>query len=190
MRVSSVILRSICLAMIVGLAPSLSVAEQKKGLGGIFRASTKAPATVEQGPVGKACGVRGKALGKVVEKGPGKWKLYDTAPGSTKTRAFYLTGFADGCPRRFNGAVAMFGSVDLYELVHYGPVGVKPSGSATDQAYARLRARSCGSGACSERSVKRLQRSVAFVNVYPTASNPKRLELLLNKGKLAAVSTK
>ena len=82
--------------------------QKKSALGKMFRASSKASTTIEQGPVAKACGVKGKALGKAVESGPGKWKLYDTAPGSVAARDFYLTGFKDGCPRRITGAVAMF----------------------------------------------------------------------------------
>ena len=129
----------------------------------------------------RACGIRGKALGKQVEKGPGKWKLYDTRPGSIAPRDFYLTGFGDGCPRRITAAVAMFGSIELYELVHYGPVGVKPKGDDTDVAYARLRAKACGSGksACSDREIRKLERSTAFLSVYPSKSSASRLELLM-----------
>ena len=124
----------VCAVICVTLGAFSASAEQR----GQPRASTKAPTSIEQGPLAQACGVRGKALGSPVEKGPGKWKLYDTRPGSTAPRDFYLTGFSDGCPRRITAAVAMFGSVALYEAVHYGPVGLKPKGDATDAAYAQL----------------------------------------------------
>ncbi len=178
-----------CVAL---LTPATAPADGPKGLGALFRASTTASAAIDEGPVARACDVRGKALGKVVEKGPGRWKLYDTAPGSIGVRNFYLTGFSDGCPRRISGAVAMFGSVELYELVHFGPVGMKPAGSETDRAYARLRAQACGSTKrpCRERGVKKLSKSAVFVNVYPTAQGARRTELLMSRGRLAAVSQK
>lgn len=176
---------------VVGFALMAAGATFAEGTGAsLSRASTKTSATGEIGPVAKACGVRGKALGKVVEKGPGRWNLHDTAPGSTAPRVFYLTGFKDGCPRRLTGAVAMFGSVDLYELVHYGPVGLSPPASATDTAYARLRAKTCGQGACSARGIKRLARSAVFVSVYPSPGSAKRLELLMSGGRLAAAALK
>ena len=192
MSVSHVLSRGLAVLCLLCLLPAAATAEEKKGLAGMFRASTKAPTTIETGPLARACDVRGKALGKVVEKGPGKWKLYDTAPGSMAAREFYLTGFSDGCPRRITGAVAMFGSVELYELVHYGPVGMKPAGTETDRAYARMRAGVCGSssGACRARGVKSLEKSAVFVSVYPSAAGSSRYELLMNRGKLAAMSLK
>ncbi|PRY23806.1 hypothetical protein CLV78_104299 [Aliiruegeria haliotis] len=191
MPFSAALARVCALSCLVFLAPIPGAAEQK-GIGKLFRASTKAPTVVEQGPVAKACGVRGKSLGKVVEKGPGKWKLYDTAPGSTGVRDFYLSGFGDGCPRKLRGAVAMFGSVELYEMVHYGPVGLKPTGAATDLAYARMRASTCGSAkkACKRSGVKKMSRKAVFVDVYQSAGNSRRLELLMSGGRLKAVSEK
>lgn len=201
MHVSHALARVFAVLCLVGLVSTPAAAEGKKGLGALFRASTKAPTTItpepESGPqsaglVAKSCGMRGKALGKVVEKGPGGWKLYDTAPGATSVRDFYLTGFSDGCPRRISGAVAMFGSVELYELVHYGPVGMTPGTAETDRTYARLRSRVCGSSksACSEREVKKLSKQAVFVDVYKSAANKSRLQLLMNRGKVAAVSQK
>lgn len=182
----------VCAALCVILSASVGLAEPKGPFGGLLRASSKAPTTIEQGLLSQACGVRGKALGSQVEKGPGKWKLYDTRPGTTAPRDFYLTGFSDGCPRRITGAVAMFGSVELYELVHYGPVGLKPRGDATDVAYAQLRAQTCGSGAsaCSDREIRRLEKAATFLSVYPTKGSPARLEILMTRGKLAAVAQK
>ncbi len=206
--VVSRVLAAICL---LGLLSTAATAEQRKGVLGFLRASSKAQAPeggeldarsgamtaapvsrAVPGPMAKACGVRGKSLGKVVEKGPGKWKLHDTAPGSTRPRDFYLTGFSDGCPRKLSGAVAMFGSVELYELVHYGPVGVKPSGGEVDRAYAKMRAKVCGrSGAtCKERGVRKLAKQAVFVDVYASAEGSSRVQLLMNGGKLAAVSTR
>ena len=154
------------------------------------RASSKAVAA--NGPVVKACDLRGNALGKVVEKGPGKWKLYDTAPGSMAPRDFYLTGFTDRCPRRITGTVAMFGSVELYELLHYGPVGMKPSAASTDRAYQVARSRACGAPAkpCTKRGLKKLEKSVVFLDVYPSSGSPARVQLLMSRGRLSAVAQK
>lgn len=187
---SLVLPRGIVAICLIGLLASSVAAEERKGLAGLFRASSKAQDEIVSGPVAKACGVRGKALGKVVEKGPGRWKLHDTNPGSTGQRDFYVTGFSDGCPRRVTGAVAMFGAVELYELVHYGPVGVKPKGLETDRAYAEMRARICGNsnGPCKPSGVRKLSRQAVFVDVYASAAGSGGLQLLMSGGKLAAVS--
>ena len=195
MTFSHVLARGLVAVSLIFALPASLSAEERKGFLGKLRASSKAPAeatidTAEKGPVAKACGLRGKSLGKVVEKGPGKWKLHDTAPGSTAVRDFYVTGFSDGCARKLRGAVAMFGSVELYELVHYGPVGVKPTGSETDRAYAAMRARTCGSPqkACKPGAVRKLTRQAVFVDVYASATGSRRTQLLMSRGKLAAVS--
>lgn len=192
MRFSHVLTRVLAVVCLFSLLPAGLAAQEKTGVAKLFRASTKAPAGIETGPVAKACGTRGKALGKVVEKGPGNWKLHDTVPGSTAVRDFYLTGFSDGCPRKVTGAVAMFGSVELYELVHYGPVGMEPKGTETDRAYARMRAKACGSAskACKARGVKKLSKQAIFVDVYASHAGSTRYELLMTRGKLAAVSKK
>ncbi|SDJ98801.1 hypothetical protein [Aliiruegeria lutimaris] len=197
MPISHVLARGLVVLILVFALPASLSAEGKKGIGGLFRASSKSPTATsevntESGPVAKACGLRGKALGKVVEKGPGGWKLYDTAPGSTAVRDFHVTGFSDGCARKVSGAVAMFGSVELYELVHYGPVGMKPKGTDTDKAYAEMRARACGSAkmACKPGALRKLTKQAVFVDVYASASSPRRTQLLMSRGKLAALSQK
>ncbi|MDV7142322.1 hypothetical protein R3X27_06475 [Tropicimonas sp. TH_r6] len=206
MPLSLVFSRGLAAICLFALLSGAATAEERKGVLGFLRASSKTPAAIEldarsgamatarasSGPMAKACDVRGKALGKVVEKGPGKWKLHDTAPGSTTRRAFYLTGFSDGCPRRLDGAVAMFGSVELYELVHYGPVGIKPTQAEVDRTYAKLRSKVCGSSgrACKERGVRKLSKQAVFVDVYASAEGSSRVQLLMNRGKLAAMSQK
>ncbi len=190
MSVSAVVVRTFAVVALAILLPVHAFADDTKMLNP-SRASSKARQIIETGPIAKACGVRGKALGTAVEKGPGRWRLYDTAPGSIAQRAFYLTGFKDGCPRRLIGAVAMFGSVDLYELVHYSAVGIPPPRNGTDLAYARLRAQACGaSRPCRSGGKRKLNRAVIFVNLYPEAVSPRRVEVLISGGKVAAISAK
>lgn len=137
------------------------------------------------GAIGKACDVQARDMGGLIEKN-GKWKLYDARPGSTAVRNFFVTGFKDGCPRQVTGAVALFGDLQLYELVHFGGGGGQ-HGTATDAAYAQLRSRDCrGAGACSEKGVKKLARSTAFLSVYPAPGASRSMELLMHKRELVA----
>ncbi|QDC10693.1 hypothetical protein FHY55_16285 [Oceanicola sp. D3] len=150
-------------------------------------ASSKSPqATLPFGAVEESCGAKGKELGQLIEK-RGKWKLYDTRPGAVGPRNFFVTGFKDGCPRKVTGAVALFGNLALYELVNYGGGGGSLR-TETDAAYAGIRG--CGKGVCSEAKLKRLERSTAFVSVYPTPGARQSFELLMHKRKLVAAAVR
>ncbi len=150
-------------------------------------ASSKSPqATLPFGAVEESCGARGKELGKLIEKN-GKWKLYDTRPGAVGPRNFFVTGFKDGCARKVTGAVALFGDLGLYELVNYGGGGGALR-TETDKAYAGIRG--CGAGVCSEGKLKRLERSTAFVSVYPRPGAGQSFELLMHNRKLVAAAVR
>ena len=147
------------------------------------------------GDVEVVCGVRPAQLGRKVdsrpEKGRATWTLYDTKPGSTAPRAFHVTGFADGCARRVTAALAMFGSVEAYELVHFSGL-VSPDGSATDRTYASLRRGVCGSGnrPCTGAGLRKLSQNTAFLAAYPRKGSPTHLELLMHDGAIAATAQK
>jgi hypothetical protein len=148
------------------------------------------------GEVGVVCGVSRRDLGtrvaRIPERGRTRWALYDTAPGSAEARAFHVTGFRDGCARRITGALAMFGSVELYELVHFAGIGAAGEIGETDRAYRALRASVCGNRdtPCPERPLKRLTRDTAFLTVYPRNGNPRHMEMLLHAGALKATAAK
>ncbi|MCO6381174.1 hypothetical protein [Oceanicola sp. 502str15] len=171
--------------ILTALAALLSACASVQGPTG--HASSKSPqATLPFGEVEESCAAKGKALGQLIEKN-GKWKLYDTRPGAVGPRNFFVTGFKDGCARKVTGAVALFGDLGLYELMHYGGGGGELRGT-TDAAYASLRG--CGKGPCSESKLKRLSRSTAFVSVYPTPGSRQSLEMLMHNRKLVAAAIK
>lgn len=190
-------------------------APAKAGVFGFLKAKPKAEATaapvlmeeaasedVPQGvvmPVGKVgrlCGVSERDLGKAVESYPersARYRLYDTVPGSAVARTMFVSGFADGCLRQFTGALAMFGSVELYEELRYGPVGKTLPKGETDAAYEGVKAKVCGvaTGKPCGRGLAKLERETVFVNVYQTlGDNSSWGTLLLHDGTVVAADLK
>lgn len=148
------------------------------------------------GRVARICDVPKAKLGKRVERFPekrAKYTLYDSNPGSTALRTFYLTGFKDGCARQFSAAVAILGSASLHEQLRYGlPAEVQPY-SATDKAYEDLKVRVCKvprRKPCGTR-INRLEGDTVFVSIYERfGSNAQWSNLLVHDGALLAQDKK
>lgn len=174
-------------------APLLEIAP-KSSKNGPPLAALSGP--VPFGKVVKNCSVRGKQLGKPVEKHPAKspkYKLYDSNPGATGLRTFYVTGFADGCARQFTAALAVFGSVTLHEQIRYGlPAEIHPY-SDTDKAYDKLKSKACGvpkRKPCG-RKISRLERGTVFLSIYERfGGNARWNNVLLHNGRIAAQDRK
>ena len=180
-------------------APDVVERTDARGMGplGKVDAPSSSAAVPGFGEVSVVCGLSRRELGKRIdtrpERGPAKWTLHDTAPGSTGARAFHVTGFDDGCARRITGALVMFGSVELYELVHYTGLSASGETGATDRAYEALRRSVCGTSRdrpCDEGPLKRLTRTTAFVTAFPRKGHPRHLELLMHGGALKATAVK
>ncbi len=153
--------------------------------------------TLPFGTMARVCAMSRGDLGTRVarhpEQGPVRYALYDTDPGSEDPRAFYLTGFQDGCARQVTAAVASFGQVQVYEILRYGaPADSLPSG-ATDTAYDRIKRQVCGVSRrkpCGD-AIDDLAATTVFVSVYPRfGSNPDWQTLLLHDGDVAALDVK
>jgi hypothetical protein len=148
------------------------------------------------GKVGRLCGVSERDLGKAVESYPersARYRLYDTVPDSAVARTMFVSGFADGCLRQFTGALAMFGSAELYEALRYGPVGKTLPKGETDAAYEGVKAKVCGvaAGKPCGRGLAKLERETVFVNVYQTlGDNSSWGTLLLHDGAVVAADLK
>lgn len=152
--------------------------------------------TLPFGAVARLCGVPKSRLGREVarhpDRGP-KYRLYDSAPGTTGPHTMYLTGFSDGCARQFTGGLAVFGEVAMHEQLRYGlPAKVQPY-SDTDKAYEKIKFRICGVGRkkpCG-RKLSRLERGTVFVSVYEQfGGNGGWSNLLLHDGTVAATDIK
>lgn len=147
------------------------------------------------GQVAVVCDISKSALGKKVdarpEKGRAAYTLYDSNPGSSDQRAFYVTGFDDGCARKITAALAMFGSVELYEMMHFSGL-VDVPGAATDATYGKVRRAACGSAKkpCTGNGLKTISRQTAFLQAYPRKGSSGHLEMLMHKGELAATAQK
>lgn len=147
------------------------------------------------GVVGRVCGVKSSQLGARLEKsGRGRsYAIYDSAPGATYPRAFYVTGFRDGCARQVTAALVMFGAPSMHEALRYGrPSDIYPY-SATDKAYEKVKASVCKVSRrkpCGGR-IKQLERDTVFVSTYERFTNNGRwADVLLHDGKVMAASIK
>ena len=145
------------------------------------------------GVLARNCAARRQPLGRKVESASGGYMLYDTAPGGSGLRTFYITGFADGCPRQLTAAHVLLGAPSFYELLHYGPAGAHLAQGETDAAYETVKGRVCGVGPgrpCGG-AMKRLERSTFFVNAYPRADdNTAWSEMLIHEGSVLATALK
>ncbi len=153
-------------------------------------------AMLPYGKVARACKLRKSAMGKKVAQYPEKRPrhiLYDTSPGKSGLRTFYLTGLGGDCALQFTASMAIFGSVEMHEQLRYGlPSSVQPY-SSTDKAYEKLKSRVCAvprKKPCA-RKIGRLERDTVFLSVYENfGANQRWSDLLLHKGRLVAQDIK
>ncbi|WP_456390570.1 hypothetical protein [Profundibacter sp.] len=147
------------------------------------------------GQIGLACGVRGKALGKEVDRFPERgrgYRLYDTKPSTTGPRTHYITGFKDGCPRQITASLVLLDSPVLHEQL----LSVKSShaqhSTLADKIFQKIKAQVCHIGrgkACPEKRVDEMEKSMAFVTTYERfGGNARWNEILLHNGKVVANS--
>ena len=148
------------------------------------------------GQVSSACHMRGQPLGQKVETSNTRgqtYKIYDSAPGSTAPRPFYITGFADNCPRQITAALALFGDVAMHEQLRYGQPSEQYPYSETDQAYETIKSRICRVGAgkpCGKR-LETLARDTVFISVYERfTDNGRWADILLHDGEVMAAALK
>ncbi|MFY0623034.1 MAG: hypothetical protein JXQ89_15230 [Pelagimonas sp.] len=151
---------------------------------------------VPYGEIARACDVSRSDMGQKSEtyKQLGKaFALYDTAPETTQQRSFYMTGFADGCPRKFSAALVMFSSPETYEAIHYSSAGATQPTSETDRAYEKIKSKVCRvrKGKPCGSKMKTLARNTVFMSVYERFGNsPRWKTFLLHDGAVVAVDVK
>lgn len=147
------------------------------------------------GIVGRVCDVKTSELGQRLEKaGRGRgYAIYDSAPGATHPRAFYVTGFRDGCARQVTAALAMFGAPSMHEALRYGRPSDAYPYSATDKAYEKVKSSVCKVSRrkpCGAR-ISQLEHDTVFVSTYERFSNNGRwADVLLHDGQIMAASIK
>lgn len=148
------------------------------------------------GEIARTCDAPEGKLGARVDswpKGGRGYTLYDTAPGGTGLRTFYLTGFADGCPRQFSAALVLFAAPSDYEVIRYGPAGADLPVSSTDTAYEQVKGQVCrvSAGQPCGRRMARLEQDTVFLSVYERfGDNAAWKTILLHDGAVAATDIK
>ncbi|SLN38046.1 hypothetical protein [Roseisalinus antarcticus] len=151
------------------------------------------PGTVmPYGTIARACNVPQRRLGTRIARVSG-FQIYDTIPNSTAPRPHYITGFADGCPRTFTGALVLTGDVGTYEAVHYETENARLETNETDIAYEAIKSRVCRvrSGQPCGSQIDRLDRNTTFVTVYDRFGGGDRwVEILLHDRAVAAIDFK
>ncbi|MEX0371660.1 MAG: hypothetical protein AB3N09_13590 [Tateyamaria sp.] len=148
------------------------------------------------GEIARVCDVRGKEMGKVVDKAARKGRgylLFDTAPDTTTPRTFYVTGFADNCPRQFTASLALFGDPAFHEQLRYGLPAEEYPYSTTDKAYEKLKRKVCNVGRntpCGGR-IDRLTKTTTFISAYENfTDNARWADMLLHDGAVLATALK
>lgn len=182
---------------LAALATTTDAPRAKRGLFGLRRSKSTVQPGVQLpfGEIGVACGIRGNALGKEVDRFPQKgkgYRLYDTKPNSISPRTFFVTGFKDRCPRQFTAAVAMLGTPVLHEQMRYDRYNKSIPMTQTDKMYESIKQRVCKTERgkpCPEGRIEALEKNTAYVSAYPRfGTNANWFEILLNKGKVIADS--
>ncbi|MEL7098394.1 MAG: hypothetical protein AAGM84_06145 [Pseudomonadota bacterium] len=148
------------------------------------------------GQIARVCDATRSDLGRRIEtSGPrGKvFTLYDSDPRLRGPRPWYVTGFADGCPRQFTAALALFGAPSLYEDLRFVlPPSAFPY-AETDRSYDRIKSRICGvsrSRPCGSR-IDAVERSTVFISAYERPDdNARWSDILLHDGAVMAAAIK
>ncbi|MEL6913976.1 MAG: hypothetical protein AAFP13_05710 [Pseudomonadota bacterium] len=145
------------------------------------------------GEIVVACDTPRAALGTRVARFPDQgrgYRLYDTDPSTTALRPHYITGFPDGCPRKFMAALAIFGGANAYETTRVEDTLNTTVFTETDRQYRAIRARVCGrpvGEACAASRFRALERSAVFVSVYERfGTNPTWADMLIYDGAVVA----
>ena len=146
------------------------------------------------GVIARSCEARRKPLGRKIESATARgYKLYDSDPDSTGPRTYYITGFADDCPRQLTAANVLLGAPSRYEQLHYGPTGKDLAYGETDKAYDKVKQKVCGvrKGKPCGKKIAQLDRSTFFVTSYQSfGANARWSEVLIHKGIVLARAMK
>jgi hypothetical protein len=144
------------------------------------------------GQIGRACNVPRRDLGQRVDQIIG-YNIHDTIPNTTEPRTFYITGFADNCPRQFTGALVMVGDVGTHEIVRYASHNDGLAYSATDNAYEEIKSRFCRvprGEPCGDR-LEALGEITTFITVYNRFGGAQEwVEILIHDGRVVAMDHK
>lgn len=146
------------------------------------------------GEVARVCEAKGRDLGQQVNETAAKgYRLYDSEPGSSGARKYYITGFADGCPRQLTAANVLLAGASDYEQFRFGPAGENLPYGETDAVYEEIKGQVCGAGRgepCGRR-LAALDKNTFFVSAYERFGETSRWsEILVHDGAVMAIAMK
>ncbi len=144
---------------------------------------------VPYGEIAVNCSASPAQMGAVVANGAGYF-VHDPAPGSTRPRTMFITGFEDGCARQVTAALALFGDLATYEAVRFGPSGRTLPRLRTDQTYRELAAWNCGvpQGQPCGAQLSNFASRTIFLTLYQRfGTSPVWANVLLYRGEVAAM---
>lgn len=146
------------------------------------------------GQIARVCDAKGKSLGtQVAGTGRKGFSLYDSNAGIRDKRTFYITGFADDCPRQFTAANALLGEPTFYEEIRFGPTGQFMTLASTDKAYDGLKSKVCrvSKNKPCGKQIDKLDASTVFVSAYEFSEiNSEWKEFLVHDGEVLASALK
>lgn len=146
------------------------------------------------GEVARVCDAKGRDLGQQVnETAVRGYRLYDSQPGTSGARSYYITGFSDGCPRQLTAANVLLAGASDYEQFRFGPAGEDLPYGATDATYEQIKTEVCGArrGQPCGKRIATLDRTTFFVSAYERFGETSRWsEVLVHDGDVMAVAVK
>jgi hypothetical protein len=148
------------------------------------------------GEVARVCSARGRPMGRKIDKAPARgrgYALFDSDPNGAGQRTFYVTGFADGCPRQFTAALALMGAPTLHEQLRYGRPSAEYPYSTTDKAYEKVKSSVCRVGKRKPCGAKigELEKNTVFISTYERfGGNARWADILIHDGAVLAAAIK
>jgi len=146
------------------------------------------------GEVARVCDAKGRDLGQQVnESAASGYRLYDSKPGTSGARSYYITGFSDGCPRQLTAANVLLAGASDYEQIRFGPAGENLPYGETDATYEQIKGQVCGTrrGQPCGKRIASLDKNTFFVSAYERFGETSRWsEILVHDGDVMAVAMK
>ncbi|MEP4980012.1 hypothetical protein [Ascidiaceihabitans sp.] len=164
--------------------------------GGVDSVDVPYGTVLPYGQVARVCDAQRKPMGRKLDKAPARGKgyaLFDSNPDAGGQRTFYITGFADGCPRQFTASLAVFGAPSMHEQLRYGRPSSEYPYSTTDKAYEKVKSSVCGVAKrkpCGSK-ISQVERNTVFISTYERfEGNARWADILIHDGVVLAKSIK
>lgn len=142
------------------------------------------------GTIARVCEFSSPALGVKIDSRAG-FTLYDSEQDGILQRSHFVTGFKDGCARKFTAGLVTLGRPSVYESARYGSDLDDLLETPLTRRYEREKSRICGVRRNREceaaKGLDALDAQLLFVTAYEYFGNPhEKQSILLGNGVLLA----